>query len=285
MSRGNAAKHWCFTINNPGLLGEQEQADRLRVLLNDGTAVYAIYGRETGAAGTPHLQGYISLASKQRLTWLKSNVNARGHFEIRRGTQDQAIAYCKKEGDFVEFGEVPSSNQGKRTDIEKAKALLDDGHKLSEIADECFAVFLKYERSLRAYSMLRATKRDWITEVYVLWGTTGSGKTRRVHEQEEDLWVACDNQLRWFDGYEGQEAVLFDDFVSIKNEKFGFLLQLLDRYEMRVPVKGGFVNWAPRRVYFTSNLPFEEWFTGVSPSSFAALKRRITQCTHYPFTE
>lgn len=281
LMRGNAAKHWCFTLNNPGLLGEQALGDRLRVLLSEGTAVYAIYGRETGASGTPHLQGYVSLASKQRLSWLKANLSEGAHFEVRRGTQAQAIDYCKKDGDFQEFGTVPVSKQGQRTDLEKAKALIDDGHTIVDVAEECFAVFAKYERALRSYALMKATKRNWVTEVFVYWGTTGTGKTRRVHDQEEDLWVACDNQLRWFDGYEGQEAVLFDDFVSIKNEKFGFLLQLLDRYEMRVPVKGGFVNWSPKRVYFTSNLRFDEWFTGVSPSSFDALKRRITRCIHF----
>lgn len=279
--RGNAAKHWVFTINNPGLLGEQAVCDRLRALHASGDVVYAVYGREVGETGTPHLQGYLQLSRKQRFVYVKKAVDDRAHLEVARGSAQQASDYCKKDGDFTEIGSLPPSTQGKRHDLEKAKALIDDGHKLSEVAEECFTVFLKYERSLRSYCLLRATKRDWVTEVFIFWGTTGTGKTRAVHESEEDLWVACDNQLRWFDGYEGQEAVLFDDFVSVKNDKFGFLLQLLDRYEMRVPVKGGFVNWAPKRVYFTSNLDVCDWFTGVSASSLDALKRRITKKTHF----
>lgn len=281
MHRGNAAKRWCFTVNNPGSVGQDTTVARLRQLQADGSAIYYVVGRETGTSGTPHLQGYVELSKKQRLSWLKGNIDARAHWEVSRGTSAQAADYCKKDGDYVEGGEPLVSNQGARTDIETAKALIDSGSSLLDVADECFGVYLKYERAIKSYIDLRTTPRDFASEVFVYYGGTGTGKTRRVHESETDLWVACDNGLKWFDGYHGQEAVLFDDFVSVQNVKFGFLLQLLDRYPLKVPVKGGFVNWAPRRIYFTSNLKVEDWYTGVTQAQAAALRRRITRQIHF----
>jgi len=280
--RGSAAKRWVFTLNNPEPFEfEHPLIEKLRLFVNDGTAVYFVVGRETGASGTPHFQGYLELSKKQRITWLKSNVDARAHYEVSRGTSAQASDYCKEDGDFVEGGEIRESRQGSRTDIQKAKDLFDAGKGLDVVAEECFGVYLKYQRALSAYVDLRSIPRKFVTEVFVYYGATGTGKTRRVWEQEDDLWVACDNSLKWFDGYTGQRAVLFDDFVSVKNSRFGFLLQLLDRYPLKVPVKGGFVNWRPERVYFTSNLPVEQWYTGVTEAQARALRRRITHQVHF----
>lgn len=277
---GNAAKRWVFTLNNPGD-DEAALVERLQRSREAGATVYAVVGRETGASGTPHLQGYVELSTRKRFNFVKELVSSRAHIEISRGSREQASSYCKKDGDYVEIGEPIVSQQGKRTDLERVKAILDEGGDILDVAHESFGTFLRYEKSLVRYQSMVQRKRDWVPDVYVFWGTTGTGKTRKVHEDESDLWVACDNSLKWFDGYTGQPAVLFDDFISVKNERFGFLLQLLDRYAMSVPVKGGFVNWCPRRIYFTSNLPIEEWYTGVSVSSAAALRRRITKQVHF----
>lgn len=105
------AKRWCFTLNNP----TDEEAFNLSVqgesIGSDGTesvASYLIFGRETGDSGTPHLQGYLVLRSKKRLSFLKEVPGlARAHFEVSRGTPKQASDYCKKDGDFQEYGTLP----------------------------------------------------------------------------------------------------------------------------------------------------------------------------------
>lgn len=86
-----------------------------------------------------------------------------------------------------------------------------------------------------------------------IYGPTGTGKTRFVFDNEplEHLWLAS-NDLKWFDGYSGQPAVLMDDFRG-NFCSFHSLLRYLDRYPMRVPVKGGFVVWNPLRIYITSS--------------------------------
>ena len=74
---------------------------------------YLVFGREVGDNGTPHLQGYCRLASKLRLHQIRSIRGfERAHFEVSRGTPKQASDYCKKDGDFDEFGTLPTRGSG-----------------------------------------------------------------------------------------------------------------------------------------------------------------------------
>jgi len=94
----------CYTINN----FTEEDRDGLRAL----TCAYNIFGYERGDEGTPHLQGYVQFAQAKTLTAVKK-VMPRAHLEPRKGTVDQAVEYCKKEGDFEEFGIKPMSQKEK----------------------------------------------------------------------------------------------------------------------------------------------------------------------------
>lgn len=281
------ARRWTLTINNPGVVAnEPGWLAKMDRLVGEGCVSYYIFGWEIGDSGTEHIQGYVELPTRKRLAWLKSAIDAGAHFEVARGTPDENVAYCSKDGSFADGG-TPSSElsvQGRRSDLQAVKESLDAGCRMDEIADLHFTQYVKFNKAFSAYRTMNAEKRSWPTEVIIYYGDTGTGKSRKVHDDEKDLWVATDNTLKWFDGYDGHEAVLFDDFTGVKNNRFGFLLQLLDRYEMQVPIKCGFVNWAPRRAYFTSNLHLDDWFTGVSTRQFDALKRRVTKIVHFDGT-
>ena len=54
----------------------------------------------------------------------------------------------------------------------------------------------------------------------------------------------------WFDGYIGQDIVLFDDYRA-NWFSFGMLLRLLDKYPLTVEVKCTTVNWRPTVIYIT----------------------------------
>ncbi len=250
-----------------------------------GVGTYLIYGREGKEQGfTPHLQGFLALPERKRGSQVKALLSPRAHVEKKQKTLDQAADYCKKEGDYTEFGERPleNSGSGRRTDLETIRESIAAGITDLELADNHFGQWVFHRRSFEAYRALRHDKpRSVPSEVRVYWGDTGTGKTRRVVEAEPSLWIAPDNQLNWFDGYSGQPAVLLDDFTGCKVSKFGFLLRLLDRYAMQVPVKGGFVNWAPARIYITSNLDPRDWFLGVTGEQADALRRRFLTVTHF----
>lgn len=101
-ARESPKKHWVFTLNNPG----PDDQGGLWLLPYD----YAVLGFETGASGTPHIQGYVIFKKKYRLNQLKTHSpqGQRAHWEPQSqySTPAQAAEYCMKDGDFKEFGEL-----------------------------------------------------------------------------------------------------------------------------------------------------------------------------------
>jgi hypothetical protein len=98
-------RNWCFTLNNY----TEEEYNQLK---HFGT--YVILGKEQGKLETPHLQGYFEFDRPIRFTRLRK-FNNRIHWERRRGTQIEAINYCKKDNNYQEFGSP--KHQGERTDL------------------------------------------------------------------------------------------------------------------------------------------------------------------------
>lgn len=222
-----------------------------------------------------HWQGYIECNKAIDMKKLKELLGYNQiHLERRIGTQDQAIKYVSKNetkiGPTYEYGN--KKEQGKRNDITNALTMLQNGNSINQIIDE-IPNMLRYDKHLERYIQRSVEPRDFETEVTVLIGEPGSGKTRHVIDNEKDLWIMPEpsSGTTWFDGYIGQEAVLIDDFAG--NIRYNFLLQLTDRYPMRVNVKGGYVQWRPKRIYITSNYEIESWYQ----QDCAALKRRITK--------
>lgn len=87
-------RRWCFTLNNP-LPGSLEL---LVKQFGERGAKYVI-GREIGEEGTPHLQGYVNFNGLIRFSTLKRQW-PRCHWEAARGSEQQNIKYCSKDGGF-----------------------------------------------------------------------------------------------------------------------------------------------------------------------------------------
>jgi len=271
MSSKHAAKHWVFTLNNFAVSDEERLAD----LWRSQCLTYLVYGREQGERGTPHLQGFISFQRKVRFCKVKEAVGSRAHCEVARGTPAEAAAYCKKDGAFVEFGELPAG-RGARTELDDLARMLLDGASVAEIR-RCYpGTYLKHRRAIRDEIRERVLPRDFKPTVKILWGPTGTGKTRSVYDFHLAENVYKHDGGDWFDGYNGQDVVLFDDF-SGSDFKLTYLLKLCDRYPMRVPVKGDFVHFRPLVIYFTSNVDPEDWYKNAISEHRAAFFRRVSE--------
>lgn len=100
MSRGPNKKNWCFTWNNyPSNYQEIFQAKEEEIQCVGGRYSihrYLIAGKEKGENGTPHLQGYLQLKKKKRLTALKKLFPEQIHWESSRGDSESNITYCSK---------------------------------------------------------------------------------------------------------------------------------------------------------------------------------------------
>lgn len=279
------ARAWVFTIFEPGLAPDlaNKQVDNGRPRLR-----YLIFQIERCPdTDRLHIQGYVQFKDPVRRGALQRWLGAPNcHVEKANGSADQNRAYCTKEETRVdgpwEIGQAVG--QGQRTDLE---ALHDDLRNNSETRDlweNHFPAMVRYHRSVSAYRFAvgSGTERDK-PEVRVYWGPTGTGKTRRVHwETGGNHWTADPPNQRggqsWFDGYEGQENVLIDDYGG----EYGihFFKRLLDRYPMNVQVKGGYANWRPKTIYITSNHSPDVWYAGEKAEDVAAVMRRIDVNEH-----
>jgi len=201
------------------------------------------------------------------------------HFEVRKGTGQQAAEYCQKDDSRkagtvpVELGERSSVVQGQRTDLLAVKKLLDEGKTEAEIADLEFATWAKHFRAIERYKRIQASPRDFKTEVFIICGDTGVGKSRIVRETYPDAyWKPRSN---WWCGYDGHETVVLDDFYGWL--PWDLLLRLCDRYPLQVETKGGSVEFVAKRIVITSNQPYQDWYK--ESIDKAPLERRLTKYT------
>lgn len=157
--------------------------------------------------------------------------------------------------------------------MEEIKELLDEGKSSSDIAESHFSKWVIYRRSFEAYLTRNSTPRSWKSKVHVLWGETGTGKTRYCHDQVMNTPFWSPGDFQWFDGYAEQKIVIIDDYRG--EYSLPLFLKLCDRYPMRVPIKGGFVNWAPTKIYITSNVEPRLWYQECDGRSLQAMLRRL----------
>ena len=93
----SAAKKWCFTLNN----WKEEEYNYIINTLKNMCSIIVI-GKEVGDSGTPHLQGFFKLLVKNRPMTVLKNIK-RCHWEKCKGSDDDNIRYCKKDGNFYYF--------------------------------------------------------------------------------------------------------------------------------------------------------------------------------------
>lgn len=146
MSQQPKTRRMCFTLNNY----TEEEANNVATFLDSDEVVYGIVGREQGEQGTPHLQGFFILRAPQRYSFVHSRASPRLHLEVTRAKSANASEYCKKEGDYDEYGELPNA-QGKRSDIDNFVTWVKEQSRRPserEIAVQFPSLFLRYRRHL-----------------------------------------------------------------------------------------------------------------------------------------
>lgn len=165
----NGAKNWFYTLNN------YTDHDLSRFSCLPVGSIFHRYGKEVGEAGTPHLQGVIGYSSKRTLQRVKADLSLRLHLEPTRNVA-KSLAYCAKEGDFYDFGEIPTGPScGKRTDLDSFKTAVSQGvYDMRVLRDEHSDVVAKYPRFcldyVRDHRPLREVPfhplRPWQADLY-----------------------------------------------------------------------------------------------------------------------
>lgn len=143
------AKSWCFTLNN------YTQADVDRLLGLGNRVSYLIFGREVGEQGTPHLQGFVQFATRQRMNQVVAIIG-QCHLTVARNV-NASIEYCKKDGNTDSIGTPPLGGQGKRSDIDAFKEAVKAGTmSLDQVREEHSEVYARHPRFVHEYMQQHA---------------------------------------------------------------------------------------------------------------------------------
>lgn len=253
-----------FTLNN-------YNDDEYNALLHNDLFIYIIIGKEKGKGGTPHLQGYFELKKPARFNKVKK-INPRMYFAARKGSQKEAIAYCKKDGDFVEMGKA--RRQGERTDLLKLRDSMLSGKSMKRIVQENDLSYhqIKYCLVLRPYLY-----SNNLINKKVIWcyGDTGSGKSYYAYnytDNKSDIYYKNPTN-KWWDAYDGENIIIIDDLRS-RNIDFVDLLRMTDIYPYRAEYKGGSVFLTASVIIITSPYTPQEMY-GFTAENIDQLLRRI----------
>lgn len=290
------ARNWCFTINNP-----TSHIDFDSEIWKDNVK-FAVYNHEKGMEGTPHFQGYLEMKTAVRLAFLKKAM-PRAHLEKRRGKRSEAIAYCLKEispacsqwepdikQDILFGNPVVYNYSGNPQDLlkscspkkslseqlEEVKELIRNGYSDEQLMESHFPLWVRYHRAFQTARRLMSRPRDHEMEVIVCQGPTGTGKSRWVKDNYPDAYWK--QRSIWWDGYEGQETVVLDEFYGWL--PYDTLLRLCDRYPLLVETKGGQTHMLARRIIITTNATPESWYK--TEKYFLSFIRRVNTWKLFP---
>lgn len=268
------SRYWTFTINNPDESMEAfaEKLKGVRIVK------FFVFQHESGErTGTPHYQGYVGLSQQRKLSWCKRHISRRGHFEIRRGTHEQAVDYVTKEETRVAgpiaYNLPDHAGQGSRSDLTAAVTSLRNGG-LKRLADEHPDLLVRYPSGFARLTCFLPPPPRPLHNVTLLYGPTGIGKTRWAMDKFGDDIYKHEPYSHWFDGYFGQRCFLLDEFDGWL--KLSYFLSFLDRYPHRLQIKNGFQWLTSSEICITANVHPFLWYQWTGrESQYDALIRRI----------
>lgn len=232
-----------FTSFVPGAMWDRNWNELLGVY----GIQYLIMGKEICPnTGREHIQGYVEFIGQKKMKQIKQIFGDPAiHLEPRYGSQEEAIAYCKKEGQFREYGE--QRRQGQRTDLEDTYERIKVGQSLLDIAEAHPGTYIRYFKGierLRDLMQQRAQKLEARVppEVIVYIGKSGVGKSHACYNDTDyqDSGYKYPVQQTgkvYFDGYQGERVIWFDEFGG-SVLPFHVFLRLADKWETRVETKG-----------------------------------------------
>lgn len=282
------SKGWCATIFSPGDTDEELDEYYHGFSLPEG-ARYAILGKETcPETSRLHLQTFIYFSTKRRRNFVKKALQFDGHCEPIKGTCQQNVAYCTKDGDFQEFGDRSILPEADRRGGNSSGA----NH---SCANQRLAAVTAYKRRRRIADTLaddvnasyqnvklcelhakfeapRVTSADG---VHVSWffGATGLGKSMVA-----DKLTQCQGfrpvNYKWWEGYDADKAVIVDDYRK-DFCKFHELLKLIDIYPFRVETKGGSRQCFANTFFITSPCGPKETWSNRTEEDIGQLLRRV----------
>jgi len=283
----NRARAWCFTANVPEWISVSVLAERVEAGQADPGFRYICYQQEIAPSTLQlHYQGYVHFGYrcyfKAVRKFLFDIYGVNCHVEPARGSPSDNKAYCSKEPgtNFTEHGKFPDA-PGTRNDLKRVAQSLIAGKHIADIVLDHPSEFIKYHGGIKAlHTILNSKPRDIAVDPVVYWwfGPTGVGKSKKAYADWPDAYRKMNN--KWWDGYLGQSVVILDDYRPSLCT-FQELLRILDRYPMRVEMKGSSIELSASVFVITTTSRPEVIWNGRTEEALDQLLRRITHIAEF----
>lgn len=292
---------WCLTYNC------QDEVEAMRAwtsivdgVANSGKFLYCRMQFERGTeGGNLHIQGFFILKSRSRWSTVNRWLDIEGgHWETRKGSREQAAAYCKKEETRVknlegfegiktewEWGEIPkklslTKMSGRDTLLEAVREEIDSGGKVeAEKLPACILFDQVYEKmvSYAANNTSYLEMKNRMRKALVLHGDAGVGKSYSAVKIAEEIFgipkvlkiTVTSRDRLWFPDlrYKPEaEILIIDEFQwgTVVADQFK---ALLSGDAPMVEIKGGFRPNTFKQIIITTNDDPRIW--GVKPKKDA----------------
>lgn len=301
--------YWHIVINNPsanmpnynaGWSGDiatdkANLTDYLQATFESAEYIAASLEKGLEENHTEHLHLFICFPKKRSGNSIFNALGGHSHLESVKGNFQGMRDYVFKEGKWeadekhnekidgwqIEIGCPPQKKQGKRSDLEWIKELIEQGLTPDEIIDRNvrYITLSKYINELFYKYRLEHTPLQRDVEVIVHTGVSGSGKTYFLTGLDRSkTYIGTDYSngcSALFDGYTAQEVLFLDEFRG--QTPYNMLLTMLDSYTHDVHARYSNKKMLWNAVHITSVIPFDEWYNPDNiRDTIEQLKRRIT---------
>lgn len=251
-------------------------------------------------AKTPHTHLFVQFKNPVYFSSIKKNFPS-AHIEEAAGTAEENCAYIRKKGKwentekghtnlketFEEWGNMPRSGQGRRSDLANLYQMIKDGFSNVEILEMNPDNILNLQHIDKARleilsSRYKAERRTNLLVTYVQ-GATGFGKSRSILDSHGDANVyRVTNYKHPFDTYAGEDVLVFEEYRS--DLPIGSLLNYLDIYPLQLPARYNNRQACYNFVYIVSNWHLEDQYHNIrleQEETWNAFIRRIHRVRIY----
>lgn len=278
------SESWIFTMNN----WTKELEEKIIVNFKALGATFMFWGYENApTTGTPHLQGFVRLEKKKRVSQVRTALVEDCWFRGAKGNWESNYVYCTKTKHFYEWGIKPPPSLPKSTGKQprmgqenyanavKCAKVGDFG----EIDDE---IMVKHYGNLKGiyekYKIQAELPSLPDYNAYWIQGPPELGKSWKArHFYPGKIFLK--NQTAWWGGYKGEPVVLIEEAKThMLTSMHEHIKQWTDIHSFPVQIKRDHDEVIrPKCIIFTSNSPFWNYSHAKNCNKIHvhALQRRI----------